>query len=120
MAKKDWKYPRAADGSIPHYVSNYELREGRYSWSDDKTPFRGSMRLTGYSRGRSAVYFDVVNDKTGAKYSIFMTDMMDILEKHSVIAGQIIHRGGSDFTLMWVPTKRGNNYGVKLYENETD
>ena len=119
-SKKSWKYPKKKNGSIPHYAASWEIRDGYYSMSEDMTPFKGKMRLDGYSRGRSAAYFDVKNDMTGAEYTIFLTDMMNILEKHSVQQGQIIHRGGSDFTLMWVPTKRGDNYGVKVYEYETD
>ena len=121
-SKKTWSYPIAPDGSIPHYASHWEIERGVYTLSDDMTPFKGAMRLEGYSRGRSAAYFDVKNEMTGATYTIFMTDMMDILERHSVQQGRIIHRGGSyfNFTLMWVPTKRGDSYGVKIYEDKTD
>lgn len=71
-------------------------------------PFEAVMTLEGYSRGRSAANFDVV-DENGVKYTIFMTDFVDLLQRHSVIAGKTEK-------LTWSFCKRGQNYGVRLHD----
>ncbi len=76
-------------------------------WIPNK-PFQATMKIEGFSRGRSAANFDV-EDENGRKYTIFMKDLLYILENHTVSKGKI--EG-----LTWCFCKRGQNYGIQVYE----
>jgi hypothetical protein len=69
-------------------------------------PFRAVMEFVGMSRGRSAANFDL-KDEHGIPYTMFMTDVLDLMKRHS------IKKGKTD-RLEWAFCKRGQNYGVKL------
>jgi hypothetical protein len=73
-------------------------------------PFEAKLQLEGYSRGRSAANFDVI-DEHGRKYTIFLTDMLDILQKHGIVKGWTEK-------LTWAFCKRGQNYGIRLHEDD--
>jgi hypothetical protein len=71
-------------------------------------PFKARMQLVSYSRGRSAANFNV-EDEHGRKYTIFLTDMVDILQKCGIVKGWTEE-------LIWSFGKRGQNYGVRLHD----
>jgi hypothetical protein len=103
--KKNYQIPFLPDGSVPHYYGGYGQQNG-VEWKDPEFTFDGVLVFEGYSRGRSAAYFNFRNRDTGAQYSMFLTDMEDIL-KHRIIALGMI--GGR-----WGFVKRGGNYGIQF------
>ena len=124
MVKKKtptWQVPYLDDGSIPNYVRYVKdgtpyYFKSQVGWvqitlSDNHTPFQATIQIEGYSRGRSAANFDVVNVETGATYTIFMTDMLDIILSENIYKGLVVG--------MWCPVKRGANFGIAMVkENE--
>ena len=75
-----------------------------YEWREP-WEFVDTYQITGYSRGRSAAYFNLVSKATGMKCSMFLTDMTDILTTVNINKGKIKGR--------WIFVKRGQNYGIK-------
>ena len=73
-------------------------------------PFKAKLELVSYSRGRSAANFDL-KDEQGQEYSVFLTDMLDILLEHSIVKGWTEE-------LTWSFCKRGTNYGLKLHDKQ--
>jgi len=71
------------------------------------TPFEAVMELRSMSRGRSAANFTLRCD-ANKEYTMFMTDLMDLLQKHGMVKGKTER-------LTWCFCKRGQNYGVMLY-----
>lgn len=104
MAKKEWKAPFTKDGSLLHYCDSY-YNQNEIIWKDSNYTFDAVLEFNGYQRGRSAAYFMFKHKETGATYSMFLTDMDDLL-KHSIIAMGMI---GS----RWGVVKRGSNYGIQ-------
>lgn len=124
MSKKKlptWQVPHLEDGSIPYYINDY-VRDGvphyykiQVGWvpitlSDNHTPFQATIQIEGYSRGRSAANFDVANVETGATYTIFMTDMLDIILSENIYKGLVVG--------MWRPVKRGANFGIAMVKED--
>jgi hypothetical protein len=106
MSKKpSYQIPFMADGSVPHYYAGYGV-QNNVTWRDPTYTFDGVLEFQGYERGRSAAYFIFKNKETGAKYTMFLTDMEEIL-KHRIIAMGMI--GGR-----WGFIKRGGNYGIQF------
>lgn len=68
--------------------------------------FNAVMTINSFSRGRSAANFNLV-DANGIKYTMFMTDMLDLLQ------GTCLTMGTTE-CLEWCFCKRGQNYGIKL------
>lgn len=66
--------------------------------------FCDSLEYDGYSRGRSAAYFNFKSKKDGRGYTFFLTDFEDIIKEmeQGVVSGV--------FTFC----KRGANFGCKL------
>lgn len=71
--------------------------------------FEANLAIESISRGRSAAHFDVKNMQTGAKYTMFLTDFLNLLKKHTLDRGETPR-------LKWQFTKRGANFGVMLAE----
>ena len=101
--KNKIQIPYHEDGSIPHYPVSW-ARD--YLWKDPE-PFSATLTLIGFSRGRSAANFDFESE-TGARFTVFMTDLMAMIQSPAWQSGKI---SGT-----FVPTKRGQNYGIKLVE----
>jgi len=83
------------------------LREiTRYEWKE-ANPFLTTLKIVGYSKGRSAANFDLeaVNNKS-TTYTVFMVDIIDLITKNTLVNGEI--------TGYWLPIKRGANYGIKF------
>lgn len=72
------------------------------------TPFVAVMKLTSYSRGRSAANFEV-EDESGNRYTMFLTDFVDLV-KHCKL------EYGKTQRLKWAFCKRGSNYGLQCLE----
>lgn len=94
------------EGNLMHHT---EYRPGentdRIDWRDN-APFSTTLQLTGASRGRSSAYF-VWADERGARYPMFVTDIVQLMQRHGV-------RKGGKVTARWHVVKRGNNHGVAL------
>jgi len=80
-----------------------------YDWRPNE-PFRAKMKLVAYSRGRSAANFDV-EDENGVPYTVFMKDTLDLLRNHGMVKGETDE-------LTWVFCKRGENYGIRVHDDE--
>lgn len=102
---KDYKIPFDIDGNQQHYPEN-RYRDGKIIEPNfrDNEEFKDTLIYDGYSRGRSAAYFNFERKSTGTNVTVFLTDFEDMIPV--MINGEITGR----FTY----TKRGQNYGVKL------
>ncbi len=67
-------------------------------------PFRAILTIVSYSRGRSAANW-TLEDSNNKKYSMFMTDMLDLILDTNLNLGQTEY-------LEWKAIKRGSNYGI--------
>jgi hypothetical protein len=99
--KKTYKIPFMPDGSVPHYADSHMTS---YEWKEADYSFDGILIFQRCVRGRSAAYFLFKNKETNAMYSMFLTDMEEILSKRIIAMGMI---GGR-----WKFVKRGSNYGI--------
>lgn len=100
-------------GSLMHYPERVYQGIGQYlepEWRDVSKPFCLSIFCASMSRGRSAAYF-IWRDANGATYPMFMTDMLEVIQKARIFNGCIVDGW---FTIR----KRGQNYGLALYERE--
>lgn len=97
--------PFRSDGSVPSYAY---AQESDCTWLQNET-FEANLSVDGFSRGRSAANFTVKNMQTGAKYTMFLTDFLNLLKEHVLDHGETPR-------LKWQFTKRGQNYGVMLAE----
>ena len=99
----EWLVPWTDDG-IPHFVpvgaARYQGTEVRW---EDRAPFWAWLQWKGMQRGRSALYF--VWADGGETYSMFATDLDDMVRKYGVTEYA---------TGWWLPVKRGQNYGVRF------
>ena len=126
----DWNYPpRKTSGwnDVPN--ANYEKEyleyeikakeiqdrknSGRYIKVDDTIwkenyEFEDTLIITGMSRGRSAANFNLQSTINSKNYNLFMTDIVDLIQKATINKGTIKGR--------WTFVKRGSNYGIKLLE----
>ena len=73
-------------------------------------PFKTKMEICGMERGRSAAHF-TLRDDASKEYTIFMSDLLDVLKNHGIIKGWTEE-------LTWSFCKRGQNYGVKLHDEQ--
>ena len=80
---------------------------GEYEWRENE-PFIDVIEYQGYSRGRSAANFSFKSCMNGQTYNMFMTDMSDIIPHMQ----KGILKGRFKFV------KRGQNYGLRLLEDE--
>lgn len=82
-------------------------------WGSDGIDWRPNqvmqlkLELDGYSRGRSSVVFCFV-DQNGIQYNMFVSDMVNLLEKKTVDKGVV------EGTFVF--RKQGANYGLTLHE----
>lgn len=89
------------DGNQLHYPETYFMGK-KLVWKDNYT-FEDTLIYKGYSRGRSAAYFNFRNI-AGKTFTMFLKDF-DHAIKHMV---------NGAFSGTFTFTKRGQNYGVKL------
>ena len=102
MAKKTGSYdiPFDKKGNLLDYPIGMWLG----SWKKN-FEFRDVLTLTGFSRGRSSVKFDMKRSN-GRSVSFFVKDFCDLAMTHGILNGVVIGK----FTF----TKKGANYGCKL------
>jgi hypothetical protein len=77
-------------------------------WKDNYI-FKDSMQILEYSRGRSSILFSLKSQTDGTEYSVFVSDMMDIISSCTITNGLIMDKE-------WTFIKKGSNYGMKLYK----
>lgn len=95
-------YPVATDGNMLGYVSGWH-RE--IEWRGN-TPFEATLRIFELTRGRSSIKYHLIDDLTGQRWEMFVTDMLDLLTTCAVNHGVVHGR--------WHVVKRGTNYGISL------
>jgi hypothetical protein len=105
MKKYKGKIPFDKGGNLLNYYPGY----GEVVWVDNfENHF--NFQLEGYGRGRSSVTFDFKCKDTGAAYSMFVSDMVDMLLKikldHGAVSGW--------FTFC----KKGQNYGLVFISDD--
>lgn len=93
------------DGSWLNYANYWHIRRNEVKVVFIE-PFEAKLRLDGFSRGRSAANFDLVNADTGARYTMFMKDFLEYIQTHGNVTEGIL-KG------TWTVVKRGQNYGIK-------
>lgn len=71
----------------------------------DNYEFYATMEFISMERGRSAAFFHL-QDEDGHRYTMFMTDILDVLKRCKIEDGIAEGR--------WTFVKRGNNFGVRL------
>ena len=71
--------------------------------------FKDNLIVNGYSKGRSSVLFELRSLTDGTKYYTFISDFNDIVISCTINMGIIM---GHE----WTFTKKGGNYGMKLYQ----
>jgi hypothetical protein len=74
-------------------------------WTPNTT-FEDEFEFVRKYRGRSALYFEMKSQRNGKHYTMFGTDVADIL-KRGIVEDGVIYG-------VWTFVKRGENYGVKL------
>ena len=96
-SEDQWRAPRLLN-KIQYYT--------RHEWKEAK-PFHATLKIVGYSKGRSAANFDLQSvHNTETTYTVFMVDTIDIITKNTLVNGEL--------TGYWLPVKRGANYGIKF------
>lgn len=112
MAKESYKIPyNPLTGDQMHYPERvYRAQVGvGYSVEEpdwrENVPFDTTLRFKGFRRGRSAAYAEFLNLTTGFLMVVFLTDLEDMIPL--MVRGAVSDR--------FIGTKRGMNYGVKLY-----
>lgn len=74
-------------------------------------PFHAILTLQGSSRGRSSAVFNWT-DSEGTRYPMFMASMTYLLENSDVFHGTVEGQ--------WIVVKKGTNYGLELYVEDTN
>lgn len=106
--KKNYQVPYYIDdGSIPHYCDTGFTGYGKpcIEWRDP-APVTGTLVINDTARGRSAAYFTAAMKETGAKFCVFITDLLDMIRDERFAKGEI--------TATFEPCKRGMNFGLRL------
>lgn len=119
MAKWDGKIPFNAKGDQLHYPENWPPG---MTWQDNRV-YDGELVVDSMSRGRSAAYFEgTLTGRYVAGYpdgfpneiapppfrvTIFMSDFMEMVRTGTIVRGRLL----GYFTF----SKRGANYGLRLY-----
>ncbi|WP_329405481.1 hypothetical protein OG563_26835 [Nocardia vinacea] len=90
-------------------TGDMEAYPGRHSEWRPNTPFAATMHIVDMHRGRSAARF-VAEDENGTEYPMFMSELLAIVQKHTIVEGTVQGR--------WIGCKRGENYGIRLISQE--
>ncbi|MET8430082.1 hypothetical protein [Nocardia sp. NPDC004860] len=91
-------------------TGNMDAFPGRWTEWRPNEPFTASLRIVGTERGRSAARYIAEDIETGCQYPMFMTEMLAIVQNHTIDHGVI--------TGTWIGCKRGANYGIRLESQE--
>jgi hypothetical protein len=98
-----YQVPFDSNGNLLHYAGY-----GQVDWRDNH-PFRAQLKLDGMTSGYSAKYLKWVDINTGHRYSMFVADLIELLNERTVSKGLTMDS-------LWVVRKRGNNYGIVIYQ----
>jgi len=98
------KVPLSQDGHLFSYVDGYVSNNNSIIWVDNFV-LTSTLKIYDYGRGRSAVHF-LVEDNTGRKYNMFLTDMFHAITHFKIEGSVIMHD-------RWTICKRGANYGIE-------
>lgn len=98
----DRQIPFDKDGNLLHYAEKNQSYYGAHEWKE-VFEFYGTLKVTDYSRGRSAAYFHL-KSQDGRRYPMFLTDFMEIIPR--IVYGSV--------TGIWTFAKRGQNFGLIL------
>jgi hypothetical protein len=74
-------------------------------------PFRATLTLSGYGRGRSSITF-YWRDEERRDWPMFASDMTALVMQEPMIALGCVRDG------LWIPTKAGQNFGIKRVREE--
>ncbi len=94
--------PFEANGSVPHSVWHND----KYVWQPN-VEFFARIKILDYTHEVRSTYFTVQNLETGATYTMFPKDFIDLMHRHSIMRGETN-------SLPWVFCKKGTKYGVRL------
>lgn len=110
MSKEPLMVPFDENGNQMHYPYCGALPP---EWRVN-TEFRETLRITDFSRGRSAAYFHA-EGQSGVKYTIFLTDLFAMLPKlnYGMDYALVTDEDQSTIDGFFTFVKRGQNYGVK-------
>lgn len=73
------------------------------------TPFEAEMEFLTSSRGRSSTTFVWRDTATDVRYEMFVSSLDELLRKRDIV--------NSRTSGVWHIVKRGQNYGLELFEN---
>ena len=84
------------------------MTNAKINWAEDwrSVTFEDSVRIVGFTRGRSAANVDAKSTTKEEYFTIFLTDFFDMLENGDV-AGMVI-------TGTFEVKKRGRDLGIRL------
>ena len=68
--------------------------------------FTGTLSVVGIHRGRSAAHFLLRDVETMKRYSMFLSDMLVLIQNGELVKGQLKGK--------WTFCKRGSNFGIKF------
>lgn len=102
--------PEVPVDSNGNWLSYPSYRNTVYEYAPN---FSDTLKVIGYSRGRSSVTIDL-QGSDGKKYSMFISDFMDIMT--GGIATITSTPDGVYFGATWQACKKGGNYGIKAAE----
>ena len=111
MARKvsnKYQIPFDPDGNQLHYPTSWN---GTPTWKNNYS-FNDSLKIERMTSGYSAKYYKAISTTTGKRFTIFVRDLIDIIE-HAEIKDGVM-------TGTWTFVKRGQNYGVAILENENE
>jgi len=74
--------------------------------------FSDKIKVDGFSRGRSAADFELISLTTGKTYSMFMKDVLLMIQESTIKNGVV--------SGVWTFCKRGANYGLKLVKEDLE
>lgn len=107
--------PYDTRGHLMHYAYdsyNYDTATGvRTVTPPDmrpNQPFTADLHINGMHSGRSAKYVEWT-DPDGHRFPMFITDLLDLMSSGTITDGNTGSR-------TWYVRKRGQNYGIALWE----
>lgn len=106
MTKKigTYKVP-FVDGNMQEYVGGWQNHAtSRVEWRDN-VPFTAKLKLDGHWRGRSSARVGVIDEATGAEYSMGFASFYDAVEAGDCVGGYIegtwqVKKQGANFILV--------------------
>lgn len=101
MSKRagSFKIPFDSQGNMLGYDKDHRAQLWR-----ENTPFYAKFKFDHFERGRSAAHAIFLEDRSGRRFQMFMTDLSDAM----------VHIRQGFLEGDFVFAKRGSNYGLKL------